>query len=123
MLFSTISNLSIVFIVNIYKMQKYQNHIYLIICEVTIDLFKDTNFSTYSSYCSNMSACIKDGVLSVKQTKHICKIADVLEEVFYLDSRKSGVYISDFFCLEKYKIFELVVRQQREYYSDFITGF
>lgn len=104
-------------------MTKYENHIYLIICEVTIDLFKETNFSTHSSYCSNMSECIKCGVLSDKQIRHICYIADVLEEVFYLDTRKSGVYISDFFGLEKYKIFELVVRQQREYYSDFIKGF
>lgn len=104
-------------------MQKYQNHIYLIICEVTIDLYKETNFSTHSSYCSNMSACIKDGVLSVKQTHHISKIVDVLQEIFYLDAIKCGVYISDFFCLEKYKIFELVVRQQREYYPDFIRGF
>jgi heterodisulfide reductase subunit A-like polyferredoxin len=104
-------------------MTKYENHIYLIICEVTMDLCKETNFSTHSSYCSNMSACIKDGVLSDKQIRHICKIADVLGEVFYIDSRNAGIYMSDFFGLEKYKNFELVVRQQREYYSDFIKGF
>ena len=104
-------------------MRKYENHIYLIICEITMDLYKETNFSTHSNYCSNMCACIKDGILSDKQIRHICKIADVLEMVFNIDSRKAGVYMSEFFELKKYIIFETIVKQQKEYYSEFIDSF
>jgi len=97
-------------------MTKYENHIYLIICELTLSSYKETNFSTYVNYCLNMNACIKDGNLMGGQIKHICKIADILENVFCLDSKDSGVYISDFFELEKYRIFEKIVLQQKAYY-------
>jgi hypothetical protein len=104
-------------------MQKYENHIYLIICEITMNLYKETGFSTHSYYCLHMKACIKDGVFTQKQAKHICKISDVLEMVFYIDAKKAGIYISDFFNLEKYKNFEKVVLYQKKFFSEFIDDF
>lgn len=97
-------------------MTKYDNHVYMIICEVTLSLCKETNFSTHSSYCINMCACMKDGNLSKKQMEHICKIADVLDLVFSMDSKATGEYISDYFLLEKFKTFQRVVLEAKEFF-------
>lgn len=104
-------------------MTKYNNHIYMLICEITLSLYKETNFSTHYSYCSNMCLCLKDRSLSSKQTAHICKIADALHLVFSMDSLTAGRYISNFFELEKHKVFEKAILGVKEFYPNAMDKF
>ncbi len=97
-------------------MTKFDNHVYIIICEVTLSLHKDTFFSSHIGYCMNMSACMKDGNLTKKQKEHICKIADVLDLVFSMNAQTTGAYISDYFLLEKFRVFQQTVLEIKEYF-------
>ena len=104
-------------------MTKFHNHVYMTICEVTLTLYKDTGFSSHFGYCINMYMCMKDGNLSKKQMEHICKIADVLDLVFSMNNKTTGEYISDYFSLEKYKIFQPIVLQTNEYFPNAMAKF
>ena len=99
-------------------MTKFDNHVYMIICDVTLSLHKDTSFSSHIGYCTNMCACMKDGNLSKKQMDHICKIADVLDLVFSMNSQTTGAYISDYFLLDKFKFFQRTVLEAKEFFPN-----
>jgi hypothetical protein len=83
-------------------MNKYDNHIYLIICEVTIDLYHASKFTTYNGYCSLMKNNINSKSISRSQKKDIFKIFKVLSKTFNLDDKTIGVYVDGYFCSEKY---------------------
>ena len=99
-------------------MKKFDNHVYMLICEVTLKLYKETNCMTHSSYCRLMSASLKDGVLSKKETKHISIISDVLGNIFSFNNKESGEYISTYFSLGKYEKFEEPVRLVQEFFPN-----
>jgi len=99
-------------------MKKFDNHVYMLICEVTLKLYKDTNCMSHSSYCRLMSASLKDGVLSKKEIKHISIISDVLGNVFSFSDKECGEYISAYFFLEKYEKFEEPVRLVQEFFPN-----
>lgn len=67
--------------------------------------------------------CMQDGKLTKKQMEHICKIADVLDLVFSMNSKTTGEYISDYFSLEKFKIFQPIVLQTKEYFPNGMDKF
>lgn len=48
---------------------------------------------------------------------HICKIADVMDLVFSMNKEKTGDYISDYFLLEKFRVFENIVLMDKEYFK------
>lgn len=104
-------------------MKKFDNYVYMFICEITLKLFKDSNCMTYSNYCRLLAASLKDGNLSNKQIKHISIILSGLEKVFYFNSKESAEYLSKFFMLDKFDKFEESVRMTKEFYpnsGDFI---
>jgi hypothetical protein len=55
--------------------------------------------------------------------EHICKIGDVLDLVFSMNNKTTGEYISDYFSLEKYKIFQPIVLQTNEYFPNAMAKF
>ena len=61
---------------------------------------------------------MKDGNLSKKQMDHICKIADVLDLVFSMNSQTTGAYISDYFLLDKFKFFQRTVLEAKEFFPN-----
>ena len=98
------------------KSIKYDNFVYMTICETSFDLFKKTHFLTYRNYCQTLKLSIRDGKLSKKEMGDINHIADVLDKIYTMDRKSTGMYISDFFEKEKYLKFEKPVRYMIEFH-------
>jgi hypothetical protein len=99
-------------------MNKYENHIYLIICEVTLKLYKETNFVSHSSYCKMMSHYMIDGKLTGRDILHISKIISVLEIVFSMSDVEASKYVKKFFIDGKYSKFESIVASLKVFYPN-----
>lgn len=93
---------------------KFDNYVYMSICEVTLKTFEETDFTTYAAYCRILSMKIMDRKLSKRDNAHMFAIYDELTRIYSMDTRTMGRYISDFFMLEKFKIFEKPVRLMDE---------
>jgi hypothetical protein len=97
-------------------MTKYNNFVYLTICEVTLKTYKRTGFSTHGSYCRWMGISLNDEKVSSLVKLHVSIISEVLKNIFAMDAKTSGVYIADYFLQNKYVVFENVVRATKEFY-------
>ena len=97
-------------------MSKYDNYIYLTICEVSLESYKDTNFSTYVEYCKQMSKSLMDGDISKRDRRDIEKVVNILDKVFSLSPEDTGGVIADYFSLpsDRHMIFEKAVRMTKE---------
>lgn len=89
----------------------YDNYVYMAICETTLFMYKQSNFSTHSGYCRTFKSSLNDmkgdiSNLSLGNYIKIIEIISVLETVFSMDSKTMGEYIMDYFNEEKYLIFE-----------------
>lgn len=91
-------------------MSKYDNYIYLTICEVSFEYFQKTNFSTYTNYCISFKSSLLDGKLSSYEKKCIIHVSEMLDKIYGMNISETGRYINEFFQLEKFKVFEKVVR-------------
>ncbi len=91
-------------------MDKLENYIFLSICEKTLDLFKNSYFKTYSSFCSTLKSSIEREDLSKGDFYIIYEIDDYLTKIYDLSVEESNKYIIDFFILEKYLFFENTVK-------------
>jgi len=65
-----------------------------------------------------MTASLRDAKLSKKETSDIIEISTVLEKIFGLDGKTRGFYISNFFILEKYLVFEMAIRTTKEHFPN-----
>ena len=97
-------------------MNKYDNFIYMTICEVTLKLYKQTGFSSHASYCRYIGVSLNDKKIINMVKNHVSTISDVLDNVFAIDAETSGIYIANFFILEKYIMFDKAVRATKEFY-------
>ena len=97
-------------------MSKYENHIFLIICEVSLETFKKSVFLTYVNYCRNMSKSLECELLTTSQNKDLAKIIDMLDIIFTLSSEDTGKYIYEYFNQDLMKIleFEKCVKSTQE---------
>lgn len=97
-------------------MNTYVNYIYLIICEVSLEMFKKTNFVTYSNYCKEMGNSLKNQNLSLQDRRTFMAIYEKLDPIFSLDTDESAKYIAQFFELDSSRInlFERIVRNTNE---------
>jgi len=99
-------------------MKKFDNHVYLLICEVTLKLYKQTNCMTHFSYCRLMAASLNDRVLSKQEISHISIISRMLIDIFSFSNEECGVYILNFFSLRKFEKFEEPVRLVKEFFPN-----
>lgn len=90
-------------------MSKFDNRVYMVICEISILSYKKTKFSTYFGYCSNMKICLKNFDMASSQVNDLLNIAYNLEQIFALDPKSITEYINTFFEDEKFRIFERIV--------------
>lgn len=93
--------------------KKFDNYVYMSICEITLELFKKTNYITYKAYCNS----IKDGLnknIEFSSYGDIVAICKRIDEIYSLDWELSGLYISNYFCDEKYLGFEKPVKLIQE---------
>jgi hypothetical protein len=101
-------------------MDKFRNYVYLTICETSLELYRKTNFSTYSGYCSGMDQLLKANTLGKRDLKHLITICDVLEKVYSFSTKLATEYIMDYFASGRCTDFERVVRLTKERFP--ITG-
>jgi hypothetical protein len=99
-------------------MTKYDNFIYLTICEITLKLHKQTGFNSHVSYCRWMGVSLSDARVINLVKNHTSTISDMLNNIFTMDAETSGIYIANYFILERYLIFENIVRATKEFYPN-----
>lgn len=97
-------------------MKKFDNYIFMAICELTMEFYKNTNYQTYSGYCIGFKMALRDGKLSSKQKDHVIQIGDYLEKVYGLNPKEFGYYVSEYFETDKHLIFEQPVRLTKEFF-------
>lgn len=89
---------------------KYDNFIYINICELIYKFFKTTKFSTFHNYCHYLSIKILNDELDEKDNKVIVFVIKGLDNIFSLRFDESFKYIEKFLIEEKYKTFFDIVR-------------
>lgn len=99
-------------------MNKLDNYIFLSICEKSLELFKDSHFSTYIGFCKTLKASIEIEELSKGDLYIIYEIDDYLVKIYGLTPEESNKYIIDFFLKEKYINFEYTVRLSFEFFKN-----
>lgn len=80
-------------------MSKYDNLVYLAICEASVDFYHKTNFSTYVEYCKGIAKALELGILNKREKRDILTIMDSLHKVFTMSYAENGKYISEYFNL------------------------
>jgi hypothetical protein len=85
-------------------MEKFDNYVFMTICETTSELFNKSRFSTYSNYCKTLGLSLKSGVLDRKETADIIKISNDLVLIYGFDDTTCGEYIVKFFELDKERL-------------------
>lgn len=102
-----------------YNMVKFDNYVFMTICETTSDLFKKSQFSTYINYCKTLGLSLKTGVLDNYERTDIIKITDVLVLIYGFDDETCGKYIANYFAsdIEKVINFYKVVLLTREHFA------
>lgn len=103
-------------------MSKFDNHVYMTICEITIVLAKNTRYATYSSYCEGMRDSIKDGYLDSREKDHIVNITKALEVVYSFTTDEINNYIIDCFDTNQWLRFERPVKLTKKYFP-FVGNF
>jgi RNA processing factor Prp31 len=97
---------------------KFDNHVYMLICEITLKLFKESLCMNHSSYCRLIKASLIDNNLSKKEVRHIAIISDRLEKIFSFTAKESGEYVSNYFMLDKFEKFEESIRATNNFFPN-----
>lgn len=95
---------------------KFDNYVYLTVCEESLRLFKKSNFSTYTNYCKTFCLSMVSGNLSSRENGDLLKMFDVLNLIYGLNDTESFKYILDFFNSDKIRDFELYVSEMKEFF-------
>lgn len=90
-------------------MSKFDNRVYLTICEVSMDCFKKSKFLNYFNYCSNMGLSLKTNTVGKSQTKDLNEIIDMLDLIYSMDTTTTGKYLFDYFTSNNVREFEKCV--------------
>jgi hypothetical protein len=99
-------------------MSKFENYIFLTICEKSYELFKTTKYMTYVAYCNIFKVCFKLGKLSYVESSHISEIINFIKKIYDLEIDDALKYTKDFFMLDKHLIFEESSRLTMKYYNN-----
>ena len=104
-------------------MSKYDNYIFLSICETSIDFYKPTNFTTYSEFCKGMSKTLKLRNPNPREQYMIFQIIYMLDKVFFLSDKITGEYIADYFNLptDKHADFQRVITDTNKLFPNYIN--
>lgn len=94
--------------------KKYENYIFLTICEVSLELLQESLFSTYHNYCDNMNISLKTGTLTKKQNSELMFIANSLNKIYGLNAKETGEYIADYFDSGRYMELQKLVMLTKE---------
>ena len=100
-------------------MVKFDNYVFMTICESSLDLFKKSYFSTYVNYCNTLNLSLKTGILGKKETAAIIQIGNDLILIYGFDDETCGKYIAEYFDMGIDKIinFYKVVLLTKEHFA------
>jgi hypothetical protein len=100
-------------------MVKFDNYVFMTICESSLDLFKKSHFSTYVNYCNTLNLSLKSGNLDKKEMAAIIQIGNDLVLIYGFDDETCGKYIADYFDMDIEKVinFYKVVLIIREHFA------
>lgn len=98
-------------------MTKFDNYVFMTICETSFDLFKKSQFSTYVNYCKTLNLSLKSGILDRKETADIIKISSDLVLIYGFDDATCGKYIAEYFDCGRYGEFQKCVMITREFFG------
>ncbi len=85
-------------------MNKFNNYVFLSICEITVKSFDGSHYTTYLNYCNGLLSNIRNHNLSKKQSKDLVKIFNELKLIYSIDGVEGSDFILDF--LESNRIIE-----------------
>ena len=101
-------------------MSKFDNRIYLTICEVSMECFKKSKFINYCNYCSHMALALKSKVVGKSQTRDLMEIIEMLDIIYSMDAETTGKYLFDYFNSDKVREFEKCVILNQEAFPNLI---
>jgi len=101
-------------------MSKYDNYIFLTICEVTLDAYNNSNYSTYAEYCKGFAISLENGQLNSREKHTLVTIMSCLDKVFSLTDADTSNYISAYFSLPpiRHTEFQSIVRQTNKLFPE-----
>jgi hypothetical protein len=95
-------------------MSKFDNRIYLTICEVSMECFKKSKFINYYNYCNDMGLSLKTNTVNKTQTRNLEEIIEMLDIIYSMDAETTGQYLFDYFTSDKVREFEKCVILNQE---------
>jgi len=98
-------------------MVKYENHIYLKICEVTLELYPETNYSTYAKYCEGLYNSLNTRTLRPLFIRHVSIIIEWVNKYFSLDDVSVFIYLMKFLQLKKFVSMAYPVKAAKKLYK------
>jgi len=90
-------------------MSKLNYYIILSIAEKAYQLFKQSKFSTYPSFCKKLALGVESSTLTPKEMMYVCDIIDEINLIYGLNDKKVWPYLNVFF--------KLSVEDYGEYYK------
>ena len=90
-------------------MSKLKNFIYLNICEVSLELFNASFYSTYLAYCNGMRLSINNNNLTKKNRYDLMIISKYLETIYGFNEIEIGEFIVSYFESDRFNEFQRLV--------------
>lgn len=99
-------------------MNKLNNYIFLTICEISLKHFKESLYSTYSSYCAGFRTSIYTGNFSFRERANFVELADNLELIYGLNDEEIYTYIEYYFNQDAdvFSVYQRATMMMVEYY-------
>lgn len=97
-------------------MEKFDNYVFMTICETSSVLFEKSRFSTYGNYCNTLYLSLLSGNLDKKETNDVIQISNDLVLIYGFDDKTCCDYILKYFELSSdvkinfYKAVKLTLR-------------
>lgn len=101
-------------------MNKFENFIYLSICDITMPMFKKTKFMTYINYCRYMHDSITNNNLSGIERDNFISIVNHLKLLYNLDDNEIMDYIINYFISDRVVEMQKIIMLTKEIFP--ITG-
>ena len=100
------------------KVSKLDNYIFYSICEKLYESFKTTKFITFTNFCESLRVSIEFNQLGKKELIFMYEIDNYLRLIYNLSENETNTYISDFFILKKFTIFETSIRLMDKFFKN-----
>ncbi len=99
-------------------MTKFDNYVFMSICEISLDLFDKSNFSTYLNYCKTLNLSLKSGILDKKETYDIINISNKLILIYGFDEKTCAEYIAKYFDCDRFLEFQKCVLITKKFFGN-----